>query len=164
MKGPAFFYHTFGTPVVNDAVVLGREYRGEKLGEIDNVGIGITDDGHYLIFIIGHGVPAKREDILLKDLRAVDSQIVPLVYGVEARFSADYCNDTFYVNTDYQAPNHRILKAEMGRSPDQWKTVIPEAKDVIEQTNLVDGKLYVLRLKDVKSEVDNLFAGRQGDG
>jgi prolyl oligopeptidase len=152
-EGTRIFYHAFGTPVANDAIVLDREYRGEKLGEIDNVGIDISDDGHYLIFSIGHGVPAKREDILLQDLRVAGSPIVPLVLGVEARFNVDYFNDTFYVDTDYQAPNHRILKAELGKSPDQWKTIIPEAKDVIEQTNLVDGKIYVLRLKDVKSEL-----------
>jgi prolyl oligopeptidase len=152
-EGTRIFYHAFGTPVANDAIVLDREYRGEKLGEIDNIGIGISDDGHYLIFSVGHGVPAKRQDILLKDLRVADSPIVPLVYGVEARFNVDYFNDAFYVDTDYQAPNHRILKAELGKTPDQWKTIIPEARDVIEQTNLVDGKLYVLRLKDVKSEL-----------
>jgi len=152
-EGTSVFYHGFGTPVASDAVLLGREYRGEKLGEIDNVGIGTTDDGHYLIFSVGHGVPAKREDILLKDLTVADSPIVPLVYGIEARFDVDYFDNQFYVNTDYQAPNHRILKAELGKSPDQWKTVIPEAKDVIEQTSLVNGKLYVLRLKDVKSEL-----------
>jgi prolyl oligopeptidase len=152
-EGTRVFYHAFGTPVASDAVVLDREYRGEKLGEIDNVGIGITDDGHYLVFDIYHGVPAKRQDILLKDLRVADSTIEPLVYGIESRFNLNYVNDEFYIDTDYQAPNHRILKAELGKSPDQWKTIIPEAKDVIEQTNLVDGRLYVLRLKDVKSEL-----------
>jgi prolyl oligopeptidase len=152
-EGTSVFYHAFGTPVASDTVVLGREYRGEKLGEIDNVGIGITDDGRYLIFAVGHGVPAKREDILIKDLRPAESPIVPLVYGIESRFDVSYFKGDFYVDTDYQAPNHRILKAEMGKSPDQWKTVIPEGKDVLEQVSLVDGKLYVLRLKDVKSEL-----------
>jgi prolyl oligopeptidase len=152
-EGTRVFYHAFGTPVGSDATVLGREYRGEKLGEIDNVGIGITDNGRYLVLSVGHGVPAKREDILLKDLRVPDAPIAPLVYGVEARFDAVGFGDDFYVDSDYQAPNHRILKAEPGKSPDQWRTIVPEGKDVIDQFSLVDGKLYVLRLKDVKSEV-----------
>jgi prolyl oligopeptidase len=152
-EGTRIFYHAFGTPIANDTVIFGREYRGERLGEIDNVGIGITDNGHYLVFSVGHGVPAKREDILLKDLHVADSPIVPLVYGIESRFNVLDVGDDFYVETDYQAPNHRILKAELGKSPDQWPTILPEGKDVLEQVNLVDGKFYVLRLKDVKSEL-----------
>jgi len=163
-EGTRVFYHAFGAPVVTDATVFGREYRGEKLGEIDNVIIGITDDGHYLIFSIGHGVPAKRQDILLKDLRVADAAIVPLVFGVESRFDVSYFADTFYVDTDYQAPNHRIVKAVPGKSPDQWQAIIPEGKDVIEQTSLVDGKLYVLRLKDVKSELTVYSLGGRETG
>jgi len=152
-EGTRVFYHAFGAPVSKDALIFGREYRGEALGEIDNVSIGITDNGHYLVLDVGHGVPARREDILLKDLRVAGSPIVPLVFGIDSRFSAFDIGDTFYVDTDYQAPNHRILKAEPGKPPDQWQTVIPEGKDVIDGVSLVDKKLYVLRLKDVKSEV-----------
>ncbi|AXC11836.1 Prolyl endopeptidase [Acidisarcina polymorpha] len=152
-EGTRAFYHVFGTPPESDVTILGGEYRGEKLGEIDNVQIRITENGHFLVLSVGHGVPAKRQDVLLKDLRIADAPIVPLVYGIESRFDVDNFGDTFYVDTDYQAPNHRILKAELGKTPDQWQTIIPEAKDVIEQVALVDGKLYVLRLKDVKSEL-----------
>jgi prolyl oligopeptidase len=151
--GTSVFYHALGGAVSDDKAIFGREYRGEKLGEIDNVGIHVTADGHYLILSVGHGVPARREDILLKDLRQQNAQIVPLVYGVNNRFSALEIDDAFYVNTDYDAPNHRVLKAELGKPPDQWKTIIPAGGDVIEQVSLVDRKLYVLRLKDVKSEL-----------
>ena len=152
-EGTRVFYHAFRTPVASDAILLDREYRGERLGEIDNVGIQITDNGRYLVFDVAHGVPAKREDILLKDLHVTDSPIVPLVYGIEARFNALDFGDGFYIDTDYQAPNHRVLKAEMGKPVDQWATIIPEGKDVIDQSSIVDGRLYLLRLKDVKSEV-----------
>jgi prolyl oligopeptidase len=152
-EGTRVFYHKFGTPVENDAMILGKEYRGEKLGEIDGIGVRATANGHYLVFSIGRGVPAKREDILIKDLRVADSPIVPLVYGIDNRFSEFNVADTFYVRTDYKAPNGRVLKGVLGRSPDDWPTVIPEGKDVLEGVNAVGGRMYVLRLKDVKSEL-----------
>jgi prolyl oligopeptidase len=152
-EGTRVFYHKFGTPLDSDEMILGKEYRGEKLGEIDGVSVRATANGHYLVFHIGRGVPAKREDILLKDLRVKDSPIVPLVYGIDSRFSEFNVGDTFYVETDYKASNGRILKAEPGRSPDEWATVIPEGKDVLESVNVVGGKLFVLRLKDVTSQV-----------
>lgn len=152
-QGTRLYYHAFGQPVAQDRQLLGREYRGEKLSEIDEYGIWVTDNGHYLVIQLDHGVPAKREDILLKDLRKPDADIVPLVYGIESRFSPYDLGDTFYVDTDYKAPNHRVLKALMGQAPDKWPTVVPEGPQVIEQVSIVDGKLYVLRLKDVKSEL-----------
>jgi prolyl oligopeptidase len=152
-EGSRVFYHRFGTPLETDVMLLGKEYRGEALGEIDGVGVDTTANGHYLVFSIGRGVPAKREDILIKDLRKPDSPIVPLVYGIDSRFSWLNSGDTFYIKTDYKAPNGRILRAELGKSPDEWATVIPEGKDVLESENIVGGKMYVLRLKDVKSEL-----------
>jgi len=82
-----------------------------------------------------------------------DSPIVPLVYGIDSRFDEFNVGDTFYVRTDYKAPKGRVLKVVLGKSPDEWATVIPEEKDVIEEMNIVGGKMYVLRLKDVKSEL-----------
>jgi prolyl oligopeptidase len=152
-EGTRAFYHKFGTPVESDAMILGKEYRGEKLGEIDGVGVRATANGHYLVFNIGRGVPATREDILIKDLRVKDSPIVPLVYGINNRFSEFNVDDTFYVRTDYKAPNGRILKVVLGKSPDEWPVIIPEGKDVLESVNVVGGKMYVLRLKNVTSEL-----------
>ena len=152
-EGSRVFFHAFGTPGTDDKLLFGREYRGEAIGEIDNVGVRVTANGHYLVFNIGRGVPAKREDILIQDLRVPNAPIVPLVYGIDARFRELSLGDTFYIDTDYKAPNHRILRAEPGKSPDSWATVIPEGKDVIEGVSLVDRKLYVLRLHDVKSEL-----------
>lgn len=152
-QGTRAFYHAFGTPDSQDASIFGGEYKGEKLGEIDGVNVRVTANGHYLVLSIGHGVPPKRVDILLKDLRSPDSPIVPLVYGVEARFAWMNIEDDFYVDTDYQAPNHRILKAVLGKPPSAWPAVVPENRDVIEQASLVDHKFYVLRLHDVKSDL-----------
>ena len=152
-EGNRVFYHKFGTPLESDAMLLGKEYRGEKLGEIDGVSVRATANGHYLVFRIGRGVPATREDILIKDLRVPDSPIVPLVYGIDSRFGEFSVGDTFYMRTDYKAPNGRVLKVIQGRGPDDWAVIIPEGKDVLESVNVVGNKIFALRMKDVKSEV-----------
>ncbi len=152
-EGNRVFYHKFGTPLESDAMILGKEYRGEKLGEIDGVSVRATANGHYLVFRIGRGVPATREDILIKDLRVPDSPIVPLVYGIDNRFGEFSVGDTFYMRTDYKAPNGRVLKVVQGKGPDEWPVIIPEGKDVLESVNVVGNKIFALRMKDVKSEV-----------
>jgi prolyl oligopeptidase len=153
-EGSRIFYHLFGTGGTdNDTMLLGKSYKGEALDEIDYIGARVTENGHYLVLDIDRGVPAKRVDILLKDLRVKDAPLIPLVYGYDNRFRALIVGDDFYMDTDFGAPNHRIVKAEMGKKPEEWKVIVPEAKDVLEGANIVGGKIFVLRLHDVKSEL-----------
>jgi prolyl oligopeptidase len=151
-EGTTVWFHKFGTAAAEDAKVFGGEYRGEKLGEMALVSAYVTDNQRYLMIDIDHGVPATREDILVRDLRKPDSPIVPLVYGVEAHTSAFNIGDRFFLKTDYNAANSRIVEAAPGGQPSEWKTVIPEGKDVIDDASIVGGKLFVKRLHDVKTE------------
>ena len=36
--------------------------------------------------------------------------------------------------------------------PDAWKSIVPEGPDAIDEWSIVGGKIYVNRLKDVKTE------------
>ena len=152
-QGTLVYWHRFGTPQSADAMIFGKEYQGEPLGELDLVGVSISDNGHYLILDISRGVPATRVDILLKDLRRPNAPVTPLVYGIKNRFQLlDAGDDTFYVQTDYKAPKYHILKAELGKTPDTWKTVVPESANVIQASSIVGSRLFVDRLVDVKDE------------
>ena len=69
-NGPsAVFKHELGSAADKDVQVFGGSYRGETLGPLDLIGVRVSENGHWLIVNIGHGVPATREDILLQDLR-----------------------------------------------------------------------------------------------
>jgi prolyl oligopeptidase len=151
-KGSLLYFHKFGTRASADVLLFGREFHSELLGELDLVGAEITDDGRYLVVEISRGVPARRVDIVYRDLRKPESPFQILVWGFDSRFSANYANNDWYVQTDYAAPNGRILKAIPGVAPEAWETVVPESKDVIDGFNIVGGKLFVHRLHDVKSE------------
>ncbi len=151
-QGTNVYFHRFGTPIQSDVKIFGGEYHGEKLGEIDLVDFAVSENDHFLLLNIGHGVPATRNDILVKDLRHPESDFVPLVYGVEAQTVALDIGDRFFLQTDYQAANKRIVEAVPGGKPEDWKTIIPEGKDVIQGSSIVGGKLFVTRLHDVKTE------------
>ena len=151
-EGTTLWLHTYGTPVASDVKVFGGEYRGVKLGELDLIVAGVTDNHRYLMVQISHGVPATRDDILVKDLRKPGSDFVPLIYGIDGHAQAANIGDRFYLMTDVQAPNGRIVEAVPGGEPSQWKPVVPEGKNVIDSFSIVGGKLFVSRLKDVKTE------------
>ena len=151
-QGTTVQYHAFGTPPEQDTMLFGKQYRGEALGEMALIGARLSDDNHWLMLSIARGVPATRQDILIKDLRRPDSQFVPLVYGVEAHMAATEANDQFFLRTDLGAPNGRIVTLTPGDAPSAWKIVVPESKDVLQGFSIVGGRLFVERLQDVKTQ------------
>jgi prolyl oligopeptidase len=151
-QGTLLFEHVLGARISQDKLLFGHEFHGEALGPIDLINAWVTDDGRYLAVQIERGVPAKRVDIVYRDLTRPGSPFEILVWGLDSRFSATYAKGAWYVKTDYKAPKGTILKADPGIMPDVWKTVVPEAADAIEDFSIVGGKIYVQRLKDVKCE------------
>jgi prolyl oligopeptidase len=152
-KGSMLFEHVLGTRNSQDKLLFGNEFRGEKLGPLDLVISSVTDDGRYLVAEVDRGVPAKRVDIVYRDLTKPNAFFEILIWGVDSRFAADYVKGAWYVKTDYQSPNGRILKADPGIMPEAWTTVVPEGPDAIDSFNIVGDRIYVKRLKDVKTEI-----------
>jgi prolyl oligopeptidase len=151
-QGALLYQHVLGTRIVRDTLIFGREFHGELLGPNDLFGPEITDDGHYLVIEINRGVPASRVDIVFRDLTKHDAPFEVLVWGLESRFTAVYAKGAWFVKTDYKSPMGRILKADPGVLPDAWTTIVPEAPEVIDGFSIVGDKVFVERLKDVKSE------------
>ncbi|MGD0735256.1 MAG: prolyl oligopeptidase family serine peptidase [Terracidiphilus sp.] len=151
-KGTLLYQHVLGTRNSSDVLLFGHEFRGEALGGTDLFGAGVTDDGHYLVIEINRGVPAKRVDIVYRDLTKPGTPFEVLVWSLESRFTANYAKGAWYVKTDYKSPKGRILRADPGVMPEYWKTIVPEGQDVIDSWSIVGDKIYVNRLKDVKTE------------
>ena len=151
-QGTLLYQHALGTRNSADKLVFGHEFRGEARGADDLFSSTVTDDGRYLVVNISRGVPPKREDIVFRDLTKPGSPFEVLVWGLDSRFTTIFAKGAWYVKTDYKSPKGRILKADPGVMPDAWQTVVPEGPDVIDNWSVVGGKIYVNRLKDVKTE------------
>jgi len=151
-QGTLLYQHLLGTLAARDTLLFGREFRGEALAGNDLFSAEVTDDGHYLVVEINRGVPARRVDIVYRDLTRPGGPFEVLVWGLDSRFSAIWAKGAWFVKTDYKAPNGRILKADAGIMPEAWQSVVPEGKDAIEGWSIVGGRLYVNRLVDVKTE------------
>ena len=161
--GSVVYYHKLGSPASGDQLIFGKTFEGETLGPMQLIGAGITENERYLLIFVEHGVPAKRADIYAKDLRKPDSPVRKVIHGIDNRFNAVNYGDDLYVMTDYKAPNYQVVKVAID-SPDpaNWKTIVPEGKDVISGLSTADGKLFVSGLHDVTSQT-RIFslAGKQ---
>ena len=151
-QGSLVYLHKFGTRPSSDTLLFGREFHSEALGEMDLISAYVTDDGRYLQIEISRGVPPSRVDVVYRDLKKPGSPFEILIWSFDARFSPMYANGEWYVRTDYKAPKGCILKAIAGVAPEAWQTIVPEGDDVMDEASIVGHRLFVHRLKDVKSE------------
>jgi prolyl oligopeptidase len=148
--GSLVFYHQLGTPVSDDKLIFGKSFGGETFGAMELIYSDVTYNDRYLMIEVSHGVPAKRVDIYVKDLRQPDAPFKAVIHGIDSRFTAVNYGDDLYVLTDYQAENYRVVRISLANpAPEHWQTVVPEGKDVIETITIVGGKLFVTGLHDV---------------
>lgn len=151
--GSPVFYHKFGLPAASDELVFGKSFEGESFGPMQIIGAEVTENERYLMIYVLHGVPAKRIDIYVKDLRKPDSPIRPVIHGIDSRFIPENYGDDLYVLTDYEAPNYRVVKVQIADpQPQHWTNIVPEGEDVISSSSIVGGKLFVTGLHDVVTE------------
>jgi prolyl oligopeptidase len=143
-EGPRVYSHSFGADSSKDEKLFGDGYGPEK-----GLNVGLSENGHWLQMIVSHGSAATKTEIYVRDL-STGGPIVPVVNDVEARFSPDIAGDTMYLQTNWNAPNGRVLAVDL-KSParDKWKEAVPAGKYAIQSVSTIGGRLFVRYLEDV---------------
>lgn len=151
--GSSVFFHAFGTSADADQLIFGKSFEGETFGPMQLISAHVSENERYLIITVAFGVPPKRVDVYVKDLRHADAPIQKVIHGIESRFVPVNYYDDLYVLTDYNAPNYRVVQVHIGDpEPQHWRTIVPEGKDVISGISIVGGNLFVTGLHDVVTE------------
>ncbi|AMV27953.1 Prolyl endopeptidase [Gemmata sp. SH-PL17] len=153
------YYHKLGTPQSEDKLIYERTDSPKW-----TIGGGVTEDGKFLIVSIGDGTTSNKVRVAYQDLTAPGSKVVELVDNHDNKFTF-LGNDggVFYFKTDYNAPKNQIIAIDT-KNPDKknWKTIIAEAKEVLDGVDLVGNRFICSYLKDAKTavkvhEVDGKF-------
>jgi prolyl oligopeptidase len=153
------FFHKMRSPQSKDLLVYHRP--DQKEWGFDG---NVTEDGRYLIITIRQGTDVKNR-VFYKEIRP-GSPLSDLAYGQGARvvellndFDASYefvGNDgpLFWFQTDLDAPRGKIIAIDT-RNPkrENWKVLIPEAKDTIQNATVINRQFIVSYMKDAKSAV-----------
>lgn len=143
------YFHKIGDEQSNDVLVYERP--DEKEWGFDG---HVTEDAKFLIITVWRGTERKNQ-VFYKDLTDPKAEVVELLAGFE--FEYDFIGndgDTFWFNTDDQAPLRRVVAINV-REPhrDAWQEVIPEAQEVLQGVGLVGERFLALYLKDAASHV-----------
>jgi prolyl oligopeptidase len=146
--GPRVYFHTMGTPLSSDITLFGEGYGPEKI-----ITTSLSDDGRFLVLVVLHGSAARKTEVYFQDLVKEDP-IRPVVNDVDARFFPTVGGDFMFLQTNWNAPNGRILAVDLARtSRDDWKEIVPTGQFAIQDTSAVGGKLFVRYLENVVPKI-----------
>ncbi len=157
-EGPRMFRRAFSGG--EETKLFGDGYGPEKI-----IQSGISDNGRWLLIHVSYGSAPKKTEIYVKDL-AGDGPIKTVVNDLDFRTSADMAGDTLVLQTNWDAPNDRVLTAsaaDPGRA--NWKEIVPENKKAaILGVSLAGGRVFVRYLENVKPRVVRYMIDGKPDG
>lgn len=143
------YYHKLGTPQSEDVLVYERPDQKDWL-----FGGSVTDDGNYLIITVYQGTDVKTR-AYYKDLRNKDAQVVKLLDDFDAAYYfVGNEGSRFWFQTDLDAPRGKIIEIDT-KNParNNWKVVVPEAKETLQSVSFVNNKFILNYLKDAYTQV-----------
>lgn len=143
------FYHKIGTNQSDDLLIYGME-KDQKNRYIN---ASVTDNDRYLI--ISASISTSGNKLLFKDLLKPDSDFVSVIDNYNSdSYLLDNVGSTFYVVTNLDAPNQKIVSFEAD-APDQmnWNDIIPEREHVLNPSS-VGGYFFAEYMVDAISRVE----------
>jgi prolyl oligopeptidase len=147
-EDPRLSYHSTGSAPANDREIFGKGYGPDKI-----IVCELSQDGRYLTITVAYGAAADRTEVYFQDLQE-KGPIRPLVNDIPARFMGEVGGDHIFLQTNWKAPNGRVLVTELGNpARENWREIVPESDAAIESLSLAGGRLFVKYTRNASSQV-----------
>jgi prolyl oligopeptidase len=144
------YFHKLGDPQEKDVLVFEDPAFPKR-----TYGAGTTEDERFLIMNSSEGTSGKG--VLYQDLKDPASRTLSVLFpGYANEYDVvDNIGDKLLVLTNVDAPNFKLVLVDP-RKPgkENWKTVIPEKKEVLSGVGTAGGYLFAEYLKDAYSSIN----------
>lgn len=137
------FFHRIGTSQKEDRLIFEN-----KEFPLRNCAAGVTDDEKYMF--VYETESTSGNTFLFKDLTKPEAPLLSLVKDFDNDYSVvDHYNGKVYVLTNWKASKQRLMEIDPEHPQrENWKEIIPESADVLENVSLVGGKIIAVYMKD----------------
>ena len=142
------YYHQLGQAQTNDQLIY-----EDKSHPLRYFGASVTENENYLIISASEGTSGN--EILVQNLRAKNDKLHTLLKGFKNNYEViDNIDDELLVLMDQDAPNYKVVSINPEASEKQnWKTIIPEQKDLLQAVSTAGGRLYATYLKNASNQL-----------
>jgi prolyl oligopeptidase len=148
--GPRLRFRSLAAPAATDSIVF-----GEGLGPDRVIGSAVSATGRWLGIVVFHGEAGAATDVYIADLES-GGTVRRVVEGIEASFLPTFAGDALVLQTDWNAPNGRVVRVPLADPRrERWVEIVPERADaVIEGLTAVGGRILVNTVRDAYSHID----------
>lgn len=138
------YYHKLGTSQKEDKVIFGTK---EKRRYVSG---NVSQDNNYLFISAANSTSGN--ELYFIDLSDKNLKLNTIITGFESDVDViDNVGSTFYIATNLNAPNKRIVTVDAKNpTPENWKDIIPETENVLTITT-GSGFLFANYMKDAIS-------------
>jgi prolyl oligopeptidase len=147
-EGHQVYFHKVGTPQSADVLVFEDKDNPQRFHIL-----GTTEDERFAILDVSdRGKGKDGNAVFVKDLSKGGSTFTPVfgTIGDESFGVLDNVGDHLLVQTNYKAPNWRVIKVDPARPAEaNWVEVLPEKPEPIQGAGTAGGKLFATYLTDV---------------
>jgi prolyl oligopeptidase len=142
------FYHVLGTNQERDVLIFGGEKTPRRY-----IGAGLTEDQRFLIVTAANSTTGN--ELYAKDLKDPHGELVTIVGNFDKTHTVvENSGSRLIIETNLNAPNNRIVEVDFVKPTiENWKDIVPESENAIEDVSTGGGKMFVNYLKDASTLV-----------
>lgn len=142
------YFHKVGTPQAADELVFQDPANPQRFHMV-----GTTEDERFAVLAVSdRGKGKKGNAVFVRDLAKNETTFRPLIgtIGDDTFGVIDNVGDKLLVQTDKGAPNGKVVLIDPANPAEaNWKTILPERPEPLQDAGTAGGKLFATYLKDV---------------
>jgi prolyl oligopeptidase len=148
-KNQSVYFHRIGDAQDDDVLAFATPQYPER-----NHLAQVTDDGRYLVITSSVGTD-DRYEISYQDLSTEGNTPVVLIEGFHFDYTlAGNIGSELFFRTNNDAPRGRLIAVDVENpGPGQWREIIPQSEEVLDEVSLVGGRIIGQYMQDAWSLV-----------
>ena len=142
------YFHTVGQNQSEDKLIY-----EDKQHALRECYASLTDDEKFLFISITETTTGNG--LLMKDLTNPNASFVELAPGFENDYSViDDINGKLIILTNWKAPKNRLMEVDPENpARENWKEIIPESENVLENASIIGGKIIANYMIDATNHL-----------
>jgi len=146
--GPRAFFHRMGADPSKDPIIFGKDLGNDKI-----LGLQLSEDGAYLVYLIIYGSGSEQSEIHVQNVKE-NGPVVAAISDEKALFFPTFAGDRLLILTNSKAPQWRVLSTSLATpTREHWREVVPETNIHLESIAASGGKLIGQYTHNAASEL-----------
>ena len=147
------YYHKIGTPQSEDVLFYQNPANPMRFYAVS------VNEEETMMFLHESGA-GSGNIVYVRDLRQPNSQFIQMTSNLDLQYSlVETIGDKMYFLTNDGAPKNRLMVTDLKHPGfSEWKTLVPESKDMLEGVTFADDKMILNYMKDAPATL-RLFYG-----